>query len=132
MADPRPANSRTRGRLVRSFGYAFRGIGAMLATQPNARIHATATVLAIAAAWWLKVSAAEWCAVVLAIGLVWAAEGFNTAVEALVDLASPEFHRLAERAKDVAAGAVLCGAIAAAITGAIVFVPKILALLDSP
>jgi diacylglycerol kinase (ATP) len=66
--------------------------------------------------------------VVVAIGLVWTAEGFNTALEALVDLVSPDRHPLAGRAKDVAAGAVLCAAIAAAIVGAIVFVPKVLGL----
>jgi diacylglycerol kinase (ATP) len=129
MAEPRPANPPSRGRLIRSFGYAFRGIATMLATQANARIHAAATVAVIVAGAGLKISPLEWCAVVLAIGLVWAAEGFNTAIEALVDLASPEIHPLAGRAKDVAAGAVLCAAIAAAIVGAVIFVPKVLHLL---
>lgn len=129
MAAPRPANPPARGRLVRSFGYAFRGVGMMLATQANARIHAVASVVVIAAGFGLKISLLEWCAVVLAIGLVWAAEGFNTALEALVDLASPEIHPLAGRAKDVAAGAVLCAAIAAAIIGAIIFLPKLAVLL---
>jgi diacylglycerol kinase (ATP) len=74
-------------------------------------------------------SALEWCAVVLAIGAVWTAEAFNTALEALVDLASPENHPLAARAKDVAAGAVLCASISAVVVGAIVFLPKLATLL---
>ena len=67
----------------------------------------------------------EWCAIVAAIGLVWTAEGLNTALEALTDLVSPGEHPLAGRAKDMAAGAVLCAAIAAAIIGAIIFLPKL-------
>lgn len=129
MSDPRPANPQARGRLVRSFGYAFRGLAAMLATQANARIHAVATVAVVVFGYWLRISPMEWCAVVLAIGFVWSAEGVNTAIEALVDLASPKLHPLAGRAKDVAAGAVLCAAIAAAIVGGIIFIPKLLPLL---
>ena len=101
----------------------------MLRTQANARIHAAATVMAVGAAWWLEISPLEWCAVVLAVGAVWTAEAFNTALEALVDLASPEQHPLAGRAKDVAAGAVLCAAIAAGSVGAIIFLPKLAAAL---
>ncbi|MGB8168211.1 MAG: diacylglycerol kinase family protein, partial [Chthoniobacteraceae bacterium] len=70
----------------------------------------------------------EWAAVVGAIGLVWTAEGLNTAVEALTDLVSPGEHPLAGRAKDVAAGAVLCAATSAAVIGLVVFVPRLAAL----
>lgn len=119
----------SRGRLARSFGYAFRGIGMLVRTQPNARIHAGATVLAVAAGFWLGMSRGEWCAVIAAIGLVWTAEGVNTAIEATVDLISPETHPLAAQAKDVAAGAVLCAAIAALVIGALVFGPRVWALL---
>lgn len=129
MAEPHPANPPARGRLVRSFGFAWRGLAVMLASQANARIHAAATVLVVGAGGWCRLSALEWCAVVLAIGAVWTAEASNTALEALVDLASPEQHPLAGRAKDVAAGAVLCAAIAAAIVGALIFLPKFAALL---
>jgi diacylglycerol kinase (ATP) len=66
----------------------------------------------------------EWCGVVAAIGLVWTAEGLNTALEFLTDLVSPEYHELAGRAKDVAAGAVLSASIAAGVIGAIIFLPK--------
>jgi diacylglycerol kinase (ATP) len=126
MAEPAPANPPTRGRLVRSFGYAFRGIATMLRRQANARLHAGATILVIGLGSLLGLSGSEWCAVVLAIGLVWTAEGVNTALEALTDLVSPEQHPLAGRAKDVAAGAVLCAAISAAVIGLIVFLPHLI------
>ena len=68
----------------------------------------------------------EWCIVVICFGVVLAAEGFNTAIERLVDLVSPEFHPVAGDVKDVAAGAVLICAIAAAIIGCIIFVPYLM------
>lgn len=129
MAEPRPVNPPTRGRLLRSFGYAFRGVAAMLRLQANARIHAVATLLVVGLGFFFRICAGEWCAIVAVIGLVWTAEGLNTAIETLTDLVSPEAHPLAGRAKDLAAGAVLCAAVAAFIVGAIVFLPKLLALL---
>jgi diacylglycerol kinase len=76
--------------------------------------------------WYFSISAADWCMVVLAIALVFITEMLNTAVEFLTDLASPQFHPLAKKAKDVAAASVLFAAIAAVILGMIVFLPKIL------
>jgi len=98
-------------------------------TQANARIHAAAAVLAVLAGCFFGITRVEWCAVVAAIGLVLTAEGVNTAIEAIVDLASPERHPLAGRAKDVAAGAVLLAALAAAVIGLLVFGPRLLALV---
>lgn len=129
MAELRPANPSTRGRLIRSFRYAIRGVVMMLALQANARIHALATVVVVALGFFFGLERWEWCAVTGAIGLVWAAEGFNTAVEALTDLVSPGEHSLAGRAKDVAAGAVLCAAMAAVVIGLIVFLPRLISLL---
>jgi diacylglycerol kinase (ATP) len=125
MPEPRSANPPTRGRLARSFGYAIRGVAMLVRAQANARLHALATVVVVTLGFVLKLAAWEWCAVVGSIGLVWTAEGFNTALEALTDLVSPGEHPLAGRAKDLAAGAVLCAAIAAAIIGAIIFLPKL-------
>ena len=125
MSDHPPAPSDSRGRLQRSFGYAFRGIGILLRTQANARIHATATLLAVAVGFWFHISRGEWGAIIAVIGLVWTAEGVNTAIETVVDLVSPEPHPLAGRAKDVAAGAVLCAALAATAVGTIVFGPRL-------
>ncbi len=128
MSEHPSAPPKLRGRLGRSFGYAFRGIGTLLRTQANARIHAAATILAVAAGFWFDISRGEWLAIIGAIGLVWVAEGLNTAVEAVVDLISPERHPLAERAKDVAAGAVLCAALAALGIGLLIFGPRVWAM----
>lgn len=117
------------GRL-RSFGHAFRGLGLLLQTQRNARIHAVASVLVVAAGAVLRISPIEWTLIVLAMLCVWATEAVNTSIEFLVDLASPELHPLAAKAKDLAAGAVLVAAIGAAIVGALVFVPHVLQALE--
>ena len=116
------------GRL-RSFGHAFRGLAICFRTQTNARLHALATALVVALGFGLKLMAWEWCAVVLAMATVWAAECFNTAMESLVDFVSLERRPLAGRVKDLAAGGVLAAAIGAATVGAIIFAPKLWALL---
>ena len=77
------------GRL-RSFGYALRGIRVALRTQHNAWIHATATILVCVLGWWTDVSALEWCAILIVIGMVWTAEALNTALELVADAAVPE------------------------------------------
>ena len=93
----------------------------MIRCQHNAWIHAAATLVVLAAAFLLRISAADWCWIILAISMVWTAEALNTAFEFLADAASPEFHPLVRDAKDVAAGAVLLTAIAAAVIGVIIF-----------
>jgi diacylglycerol kinase (ATP) len=115
---------------LRSFGYAFRGLRILLQTQQNARIHAVATVLVVAAAVILRISLVEWGLIMLAILSVWVAEAINTAIEFLVDLVSPEPHPLAGNAKDVAAGAVLAAAIGSAVIGGFVFGPYLLRMLE--
>lgn len=117
-------NEFIRARL-RSFGYAIAGIGTLIRTQANARIHLLATVVVVTLGFVLEVSRGEWCALLLAGGMVWLAEGMNTALEFLVDLVSPEHHPLAGKAKDVAAGAVLLAALFAAAVGLLIFLPRI-------
>jgi diacylglycerol kinase (ATP) len=114
--------------LLRRFGWAGHGVIALFRTQENARIHLGAVVLTVVAGFVFGISRGEWIAVILAIGLVLTAEAFNTAIESVVDLASPGQHPLAGRAKDVAAGAVLLAAVTAAVVGALVFGPRLLAL----
>ena len=116
------------GRL-RSFRWALRGIAVMLRSQHNAWLQALATVAVCALGLALGVSAAEWCWIVLAIVAVWTAEALNTAFEFLTDVASPGFHPLAEKAKDVAAGAVLISALGAVAIGLLVLGPRLLARL---
>jgi diacylglycerol kinase (ATP) len=108
---------------IRSVRHAVNGIARMIRCQHNAWIHAVATLIALAAAVLLRITAADWCWIVLAISIVWTAEALNTAFEFLADAASPEFHPLVKDAKDVAAGAVLLTTIAAAVIGGIVFWP---------
>jgi diacylglycerol kinase (ATP) len=102
----------------------------MVSSQHNAWIHAAATVVVVAAGLIVGLSASEWAWIVLAIGSVWTAEALNTALELLTDVASPDFHPLAEKAKDVAAGAVLLAAIGAVVIGGLVFGPRAVGLLQ--
>jgi diacylglycerol kinase (ATP) len=113
---------------IRSFKFAFVGIWTMLKSQQNAWIHIFATIVVVIAGIVLRISSGEWCWLVLAIVAVWMAEALNTAFEFLADVASPEFHPLVKKAKDVAAGAVLISAIGAIVIGIIVFGPYILSL----
>lgn len=115
------------GARLKSFTYAFSGIFILLRSQHNAWIHAAATVIVCAMGFWLRLSSAEWCWLVLAMTVVWMAEAMNTAVEFLADVISPEFHILVKYAKDVAAGAVLLAAMGALIIGLLVMGPHLLA-----
>jgi diacylglycerol kinase (ATP) len=112
-----------------SFKYAFNGIKKLFITQHNSRIHLTIMLLVIIAGFFFHISKNEWFVVVIVTGLVFAAELFNSAIESIVDLISPEYHKKAENAKDYAAGAVLVAAIISAIAGLIIFAPKLLAIL---
>ena len=115
--------------LLRSFGYAFAGIGALLRRQRNAQIHLFLTVLACGGAWFWHLSRVEWLILVVTIAMVFGMEAINTAVESVVDLASPQFHPLAKQAKDVAAGAVLLTAIGALVVAFLLFGSHLLDLL---
>ena len=110
-------------RRVASFGHAVRGVGAALRSEVHLRFHALATVAVIGLGCYCRIGRLEAALVALAVAGVWTAELVNTAIEALTDLASPSFHPLAGKAKDVAAGAVLLAAIGAVVVGALVFGP---------
>ncbi|GAB4399123.1 MAG: diacylglycerol kinase family protein [Microscillaceae bacterium] len=124
-----PAPTFSWKKRARSFVYAFRGMAYVLRTQHNAWIHLFFTLLVLGFGFFFWVSPIEWALLALAIGSVWAAEAFNTALEALVDLVSPQYHRQAEIAKDAASGAVLWLALSAAAVGFCIFLPKIWAWL---
>ena len=112
---------------VRSIRCAVKGIRVMFASQHNAWIHAAATVIVVAVGLLFGLTRAEWCWITLAVISVWTAEALNTAFEFLTDVASPEFHPLAAKAKDVAAGAVLITALGSAVIGLLVLGPHALA-----
>jgi len=109
----------------KSFGYAFEGLWFLLRTQHNAWIHFAATITVCAAGFALHVSASDWRWMIVAMVLVWFAEGVNTALEQLCDLVSPDYNIAIKSAKDVAAGAVLITAIGAALIGVMVFWPYV-------
>ncbi|WP_254244041.1 diacylglycerol kinase family protein [Hymenobacter sp. BRD128] len=115
-------------RRAASFGHAFRGVGAALRSELHLQFHAVASVLALGLGLYVKLTGIEWALVALAVAGVWAAELFNTAIETLTNLVSPEYHPLAGKAKDVAAGAVLLAALGALAVGALVFGPRLWAL----
>ena len=116
-------------KRIRSFGFAFSGLYQLVKSEPNARIHLAATILAVAAGFFLRISSGEWSVILIVIALVWAAEGFNTVVERLADHLFPEYHETARIAKDISAGAVLVCALAALACGLIIFLPKLSVLL---
>jgi diacylglycerol kinase len=115
----------TSVRIVQSFAFAIAGVVYLFRTQRNARIHLMLGGLACGLGAWLQISRAEWAVVVFTIALVVILEGVNTAIEAVVDLASPEIHPLAKVAKDVGAGMVLIAAIASVTVGLLIFGPPL-------
>ena len=125
---PRSSGQPRQSRAA-SFYHAFHGIWHVLRTQPNAWIHAVATASAIVLGLWLRLSRIEWAILALTIGLVWTAEFINTALEAAVDLASPDIHPLAKIGKDVGAAAVLVAAIISVVIGLLVLGPPLWARL---
>ena len=118
---------------IRAFGHAFRGWWYVIRTQRNAWLHALMTKLVILLAAWLRLPARDWAALILVIAMVWTAEFINTALEAVVDLASPRHHPLAKVGKDVGAAAVLIAALTSVLVGLLILGPplweKVLQLL---
>lgn len=112
--------------LTKSVKHAFAGIVYCVRRERNMRIHLFAACVAFALAWRLNLDKQELVMLCLTVAGVLTAEIFNTAIEALVDLVSPEFHPLAKVAKDAAAGSVLLAALASLVVGYLLFVPKLL------
>lgn len=113
-----------RDRL-KSFRYAITGIFTLVRNEHNARIHLFVTFAVLIAGILCKLSREEWIAIVMAIGFVFSAEAFNSSIEYLSDKTSPEHHPLIKKVKDIAAAGVLFSALAAAIVGLLIFLPKI-------
>jgi diacylglycerol kinase (ATP) len=113
---------------IKSVRHALRGLGTMIKYEHNAWIHALATLTVTGFGFYFGFRAYEWCWVALAVVSVWTSEALNTAFEFLADVASPEFHPMVEKAKDVAAAAVLVTCLGAIVIGAMVMGPYILRL----
>jgi diacylglycerol kinase (ATP) len=108
-----------------SFLHAFHGLWCVIRTQHNAWIHAVVTIMVVLMAFWLRLPTRDWAILFMTIALVWTAEFINTALEAVVDLASPEQHPLAKVGKDVGAAAVLVAALAAILVGLLILGPPL-------
>ena len=111
-------------KLINSFKYAIEGFISSFKTERNMKIHVFAMIVVIIAGLYLKLSFIEWCFITIAIVLVLGAELFNTAIETVVDMVSPEKNSKAKLAKDISAAAVLTFSIGAAIVGLLIFIPK--------
>ena len=119
-------------KLIKSFKYAFEGILIGIKEEQNMKIHITIMILVIIFGIMLKINTIEWIICILLFGLVISMELINTAIENTVNLITKEKNQQAKIAKDVAAGAVLVSAIASAIIGLIIFIPKIFILKILP
>ena len=115
----------SRSSLVASFRNALSGLGQLLRSQRNARIHLVITLAVIGVSSWLRLSTGDWALLALAAALVWTAELINSALEAVVDLATKEWQPLARDAKDLSAAAVLVAAVGAAVVGLLVLGPPL-------
>lgn len=117
-------------KQIRSFGYAWHGLYSCIGKEQNLSFHLIATVLVIIAGFLFHITRTEWLVILLCIGMVISAELFNTAIERLVDLVSPQRHPIAGQVKDIAAGAVLVCACIAVIIGLIIFIPYLTSLFQ--
>lgn len=109
----------------KSFIYAFNGLKYASTSEPNFRVHILLSIVAIVSGICFKITRVEWCVLMLAIGLVIAAECINTAIEKLTDIISPAYNNSAGKVKDLAAAAVLVCSIAALAAGLFIFIPKL-------
>lgn len=119
-------NNLDMGRLKKSFKVAFEGIKATYIKEQNIKIHTFIALMVVLFGFLLRISYSEWLVCLVLIGFVLMAEFFNTAIEYVVDLASPNIHPLAKAAKDTASAGVLMMAILSAIVGCVIFVPKLI------
>jgi diacylglycerol kinase (ATP) len=128
MSPMKPAYERRRpyrGRFILSCSFALDGLRCVLKSERNARIHLVIAALVVACALWLRISAIEWALITLTIALVFCSEVLNTAIELIVDMTRPNPDPVAKHAKDMAAGATLVAALAAAVVGTLILGPKL-------
>lgn len=112
-------------KLIRSFGFAFKGLGYAFRTQLNFKIHTAAALMVCIMGYHFDIDRSEWLWIIAAMGIVFIAELTNTAVETLVDLVSPEYNPKAGIVKDLAAAVVLLSSITSVVIGLIIFLPRI-------
>lgn len=115
-------------KVLRSFRFASQGIIDLFRYENNAKVHLLLAILVVAAGVYLELSRTEWAIILTQIGLVWAAEAFNTAIEKLCDFVSPGLHPQIKAIKDISSGAVLILAITAVVIGLIILGGHLLSL----
>ncbi len=113
-------------KVLRSFRFAGQGVVDLFRYENNAKVHLLAAGAVVAVGFWLRLSRLEWAVMLTQIGLVWAAEGFNTALEKLCDFVQPGLHPQIKAVKDMASGVVLLVALTAAVVGVIVLGGRLL------
>lgn len=111
---------------VKSVGYAFKGAVLLLTTEASIKVQFGIGILVTIAGFYFSISTTEWIIQTLVIATIMALEGINTAIEAIADFIHPEHHPKIGLIKDIAAGAVFIFAVAAVITGCIIYIPKLL------
>lgn len=115
-------------RLLRSFSFAFNGLKLCISKEANFKIHTVCTFVVIALGVYFKITVPEWMILLLCIGFVLCMEMINTAIEQLSNVVQKDIHAGIKATKDISAAAVLMSAIVAAVTGAIIFIPKFILL----
>ena len=118
-------------KFFKSFSYAFRGIWEVFRREQNFKVHTLAAITALLLGWFFCISPWEWCFLIVVIALVFASEMINTAIERLSDVAEPKQNETIRVVKDVSAGMVLVCAMGALCVGIIIFLPKVIAFLQS-
>ncbi|WP_453994902.1 diacylglycerol kinase family protein [Bacillus nitroreducens] len=116
-------------RFIKSFSYAFMGLRGAFFSERNFRIHVIVSVLVVSSGFFFQITKVEWLIILLVVGGMFSIELVNTAIEKVVDLVTSEYHPLAKKAKDIAAGAVLIYAILSVIVGLIIFLPYLKGLI---
>lgn len=116
--------------LINSFKYAFCGIKSAFITERNMKIHTALIIVITILGIILKISRIDWIICIILFALVISAELMNTAIETVVDMVMPEINPKAKIAKDVAAAGVLVMAIASVTIGVVIFVPKIVEIIN--
>lgn len=115
-------------KFLNSFTYPIKGLKYAYRNEQNLAFDSFMAIFVIVMGIIFKISVVEWAFLIFTVGLVISAELFNTAIEAVVDLVTEEYHPLAKVAKDTSAAAVFILAIVAVIVGIIIFLPKVISL----
>jgi diacylglycerol kinase len=127
--NPHDYAAQTSPNRVASFGYALAGWLYMLRWQKNTRLMSVASIIIVALSLWLQIGRLEWALIIISITIVWLTEFLNAGIEAAIDVASPQYHPMAQVGKDVASAAVLLGVISSILVGLLVLAPPLLAKL---